>query len=124
MPVFLYSCGNSTDAELPDISGSNNIKLYYKTDFDSTGRQLIRSKELNDPGSVSKIKDIIDYDPFSYLYCVSTGSMSFYKDSVLITTMVFNTDPGQTHIACNYNGKVVAIKLSEENAKLLESFKN
>ena len=122
--VLLVSCSHGTTEKLPDISQSNNVKLYYKMDFDSTGRQKIKTLNINDPESVSELKSIINYDPFSYLYCVSTGSMSFYKDDELIITMVFNTDPAQTHIACNYEGKLVAIKLSEENARLLESFKN
>ncbi len=49
--------------------------------------------------------------------------MSFYKDSLKIIEMVFNTTPDFRHIAYNYNNKLVAIALSEENAKLLESFK-
>jgi len=122
--ALAYSCGSNTNEGLPDISRANIVKLYYKVDFDSTGRQKILSKDIFDLKKVEMIKETINYDPFSYLYCTSTGSMSFYKDSSLIVSMVFNTDPGQMHIACNYNGKLVAVKLSEENAKLLVSFKN
>ncbi len=124
LSVLLFSCSHESTDKLPDISQSNIVKLYYKSDFDPTGKQNIITREINDPQSVSELKSIIDYEPFSYIYCVSTGSMSFYKDDELITTMVFNTDPVQTHIACNYEGRLVAIKLSEENARLLESFKN
>ena len=93
-------------------------------DFDSTNKINIKSVEVNDLKNVSRIKNIITYEPFTYIYCVSTGSMSFYKDSTLIITMVFNTLPDLKHIAFNYDGKLVAMSLSEENAKLLDSFKN
>lgn len=121
--TFLFSC-SQTMTDLPDISQANIVKLYYKMDFDSTGRQIIKSKVVTDSKIVNGIRDIISSDPFTYIYCTSTGSMSFYKDSLLISTMVFNTDTGQLHIACNHNGKLVAVKLSEDNAKLLDSFKN
>jgi|GEM_PF-2110488 len=120
-----YSCSNKTQNEnLPDISDANNIKFSYKTDFDSAGKMNIKNVDIKDIKSVNEIKKIIDYDPFTYIYCVSSGSMSFYKDSTFIVNMVFNTSNDLTHIACNYNGKLVAIKLSEENARFLDSFKN
>ncbi len=121
----LYSCGDNerTDSH-PNISQANKIKFDFKMDFDSTNKIKIRSVEINDLKSVSRIKNLITYDPFTYIYCVSTGSMSFYKDSTLLVTMVFNTLPDLKHIAFNYNGKLIAMSLSEENAKLLESFKN
>lgn len=115
---------NGNNNDLPDISYANNVKLYFKTDFDSTGKQVIKTVDVIDGIKIETIKNIIHYDPFTYLYCTSTGSMSFYKDSLLLVTMVFNIDEGQRHIACNSNGKLVAIKLSDENARLLESLKN
>lgn len=120
--VFL-SCGRSekTDGH-PDISQANKIKFDFKTDFDSANRIIIKSKEVNDLKSVTAVRNIISYDPFTYIYCTSSGSMSFYKDSTLLVTMVFNTQPDQKHIAFNYDGKLIAMSLSEENAKLLESF--
>ena len=93
-------------------------------DFDSTNKIKIKSVEINDLKNVIRIKNLITYDPYTYIYCVSTGSMSFYKDSTLLVTMVFNTLPDLKHIAFNHNGKLTAMSLSEENAKLLESFKN
>lgn len=124
LSVFI-SCSNNEQSELlPDISQANNIKFSYKTDFDSAGKINIKNVEIKDLKTVSEIKNIINYDPFTYIYCVSTGEMSFYKDSTFIVNMVFNTSKDLTHIACNYKGKLVAIKLSEENAELLDSFKN
>ena len=84
----------------------------------------VGTKDIDDIKTISEIKKIINYDPFAYLYCISSGTLSFYKDSIHIIDMVFNTTPDFRHIACTYNGKLVAIKLSEENAKFLDSFKN
>lgn len=124
LSVFI-SCSDKEQTELlPDISQANKIKFSFKTDFDSTGKINIKSVDIKDLKTVSEIKNIINYDPFTYIYCVSTGEMGFYKDSTFIVNMVFNTSKDLTHIACNYNGKLVAIKLSEENAKFLDSFKN
>ncbi len=123
--IVFYSCGsNVQNADHPDISQANKIKFDFKSDFDASGRMTVISKEISDLKSVGSVKNIISYDPFTYIYCASTGSMSFYKDSTLIVTMVFNTLPDLKHIAFNYNGKLIAMSLSEENAKLLESFKN
>lgn len=123
--MMILSCGkNVTDENLPDISRANNIKIYFKSDFDSTGKMNILSKEVNDIKTISEIKKMIDYDPFSYVYCTSTGSMSFYNDSSLIVTMVFNTTPGQKHIAFTYNGKLTALKLSDANAEFVNNLKN
>lgn len=123
--IVFYSCGsNVQNADHPDISQANKIKFDFKSDFDASGRMTVTSKEISDLKSVGSVKNIISYDPFTYIYCASTGSMSFYKDSTLIVTMVFNTLPDLKHIAFNYNGKLIAMSLSEENAKLLESFKN
>lgn len=93
-------------------------------DFDSTGRMKIKDIDITDYKKVNDVKNIINYDPFTYVYCISSGSMSFYKDTTFIASMVFNTSKDYTHIACNYNGKLVAIKLTEGNAKFLDSFKN
>lgn len=124
LSVFI-SCSEKEQSELlPDISKANNVKFSFKTDFDSTGKMNIKNVNVKDLKSVSEIKNIINYDPFTYVYCVSTGEMSFYQDSTFIVNMVFNTSKDLTHIACNYNGKLVAIKLSEENAMFLDSFKN
>ena len=125
LSFVFYSCGvNEQSADHPDISQANKIKFDFKSDFDASGKMTIASTEINDLKSVSTIKNIISYDPFTYVYCASTGSMSFYKDSTLIVTMVFNTLPDLKHIAFNYNGKLIAMSLSGENAKLLESFNN
>lgn len=121
----VYSCGNKEQIENhPDISQANKVKFDFKMDFDSTNKINIKSIEMNDLKNVSRIKNMITYDPFTYIYCVSSGSMSFYKDSTLLVTMVFNTIPDQKHIAFTYNGKFLAMSLSEENAKILDSFKN
>lgn len=123
--MFFYSCSsNKQNAELPDISKADHIKFSYKMDFDSTGKMKIKDVDVSDFGKVNDVKNVIQYDPFTYVYCISSGSMSFYKDSTFIANMVFNTSKDYTHIACNYNGKLIAIKLSEENAKFLDSFKN
>ncbi len=125
LSLVICSCGrNEQNADHPDISQANKIKFDFKSDFDASGKMTVTSTEINDLKRVSCIKNIISYDPFTYVYCASTGSMSFYKDSTLIVTMVFNTLPDLKHIAFNYNGKLIAMCLSGENAKLLESFKN
>lgn len=124
----IYSCGsdgtNEQTESRPDISQANRIVLDYKTDFDSTGKIHIKTKEINDLQSIISIRNSVTYDPFTYIYCVSTGSVSFYKDSTLIVTMVYNSLPELRHIAFTYNGKLIAMSLSEDNAKLLDSFKN
>ena len=125
LSLIICSCGkDNTTENLPDISQANNIKLYYKEDFDDSGKMKILTREILDMTTINKMKKLIDYEPFSYVYCTSTGSMSFYKDSTLIVSMVFNILPDQQHIAYNYYGKVIAIKLSESNADFIESFKN
>ena len=124
LSVF-YSCSSNEQPQShPDLSKANKIRFDFKTDFDSTNKIIVISRELNDLKSISSVRNIISYDPFTYIYCTSSGSMSFYKDSSLIVTMVFNTLPDQRHIAFNYDGKLIAMSLSDENAKLLESFKN
>ena len=123
--LLFYSCGNIPENKnLPDVSEANLVKFSYKSDFDSAGRMNIKYKEIKDLLTVSEIKKVINYEPFTYIYCISSGSMSFYKDSTLLADMVFNTSPELMHIACNYKGRLIAIKLSEENAKFLDSFKN
>lgn len=123
--MLTCSCGKQKQfSDHPDISQANKIKFDFKSDFDSANKIIIISKEVDDIKNISRVRNIITYDPFTYIYCTSTGTMSFYKDSSLIVTMVFNTLPDQKHIAFNHNGKLVAMSLSEENAKLLESFKN
>lgn len=123
--LVFYSCGNNDQIDsYPDISKANKIKFDFKTDFDSTNKIIVKSVDVNDLKSISRVRNIITYDPFTYIYCTSTGSMSFYKDSTLLVTMVFNTIPDQKHIAFTYNGKFLAMSLSEENAKILDSFKN
>ena len=124
LSVF-YSCSSNEQPQShPDLSKANKIRFDFKTDFDSTNKIIVISRELNDLKSISSVRNIISYDPFTYINCTSSGSMSFYKDSTLIVTMVFNTLPDQRHIAFNYDGKLIAMSLSDENAKLLESFKN
>lgn len=124
LSVF-YSCSSNEQPQShPDLSKANKIRFDFKTDFDSTNKIIVISRELNDLKRISSVRNIISYDPFTYIYCTSSGSMSFYKDSTLIVTMVFNTLPDLKHIAFNYEGKLIAMSLSEENAKLLESFKN
>jgi hypothetical protein len=124
LSVF-YSCSSNEQPQShPDLSKANKIRFDFKTDFDSTNKIIVISRELNDLKRISSVRNIISYDPFTYIYCTSSGSMSFYKDSSLIVTMVFNTLPDLKHIAFNYEGKLIAMSLSEENAKLLESFKN
>ncbi|HMS66126.1 MAG TPA: hypothetical protein PKD83_12850 [Ignavibacteria bacterium] len=124
MSVF-YSCGTESENDnLPDLSGANKIKFSYKLDFDPSGKMNIKYVEISDLKTVSDIRKIINYEPFTYIYCISSGSMGFYKDSTLLADMVFNTSQDLMHISCNYKGRLVAIKLSEENARFLDSFRN
>ena len=123
--VFICSCIDKTDKILlPDLSQANNVKLTFKTNFDSTGKIILKNIDIKDRHSIETIKTVISSKPFFYQYCISTGSMTFFKDSLKIIELVFNTTPDFRHIAYYYNNELVAIALSEENAKLLESFKN
>lgn len=124
MMILIYSCGNKPHAEnLPDLSDIDHVRLSLKMDFDSLGHRNIKTIEVSDAENISDLKNTLSPEPFQYLYCTSSGMMDFYKDSSLVLSVVFNTEQGQRHIAFNRNGKLTAIKLADENAKLLESFK-
>lgn len=125
MLLIFFSCGSKPQVEnLPDLSDVNYVRLSLKMDFDSLGHQKIKTIEVSDSKNISELKNTISPEPFQYLYCTSSGMMDFYKDSSLILSVVFNTEQGQRHIAFNRNGKLTAIKLADENAKFLDSFKN
>lgn len=125
MMLIFFSCGNKLQVEnLPDLSGVNHIRLSLKMDFDSTGKQTIKTIEVDNANMISVLKETISPEPFQYLYCTSSGMMDFYEDSLLVLSVVFNTEQGQRHIAFTRNSKLTAIKLTDEDAKFLESFKN
>lgn len=123
MPVLLISCGRkNSELKLPDMSDVNRIEFTYKADFDSAGKIILKTTEVSDEKNIKKILNTVTPGDFPYIYCLSTGSMSFFHDKELLITMVFNTTPDFRHIAYNIDNKVVAVPLSEENAKLLDSF--
>lgn len=119
------SCGEKpTESGLPDLSSADKIMITYKADFDSTNKMNLRSVNITDAGELTAIEQTISDEPFPYLYCISSGSMTFYKDSAALITIVFNTDRDYRHVAYNYNNKLTALRLSEEHAKLLDKYKN
>ncbi len=123
--MLICSCSKEKEEmKLPDISKADKVKLTYKTDFDSAGRIILKDLEITEPGEISQLRATVSTIPFDYQYCLSTGTMAFCRDSSVIIEMVFNTTPDFRHIAFNYKGKLIAIALSEENARLLDSFKN
>lgn len=122
--LALYSCGSKKEtAAMPDLSQANNMKIMYKMDFDSTSKMIIKTVPISDAKKMAELKDLLNSDPFAYIYCSSSGAMNFYKDSTLLYSFAFNTTPDIRHIAYNYNNKLIAVTLSEENAKFLDSFK-
>lgn len=122
--LALCSCGSKKEtAAIPDLSQANNMKIMYKMDFDSTAKMIIKTVPITDIKKMAELKALLSSDPFAYIYCASSGAMNFYKDSTLIYSFAFNTTPDIRHIAYTYNSKLVAVTLSEENAKFLDSFK-
>ena len=108
---------------MPDLSQANNMNIMFKMDFDSTDKMKIKTVPIDDTKKMSELKELLESEPFPYIYCASTGAMNFYKDSTLLYSFAFNTDTTLRHIAYNFNNKLIAVTLSDENAKLLESIK-
>ena len=78
--VMTCSCSRQEQAENhPDLSQTNKIKFEFKSDFDSSDKVTIISKEIDDIKNISRVRNIINYDPFTYIYCTSSGAMSFYN---------------------------------------------
>lgn len=122
--LIISACSNKKEnAAIPDLSQANNMNIMFKMDFDSTDRMKIKTVPIKDTKKMTELKNLLSSEPFPYLYCASTGAMNFYKDSTLLYSFAFSTDSAIRHIAYTYNSKLVAVTLSEENAKFLESFK-
>lgn len=122
--LSIYSCSSKKETTaMPDLSQANNMKLMYKMDFDSTSKMIIKTVPVTDAKKMTELKSLLNSDPFAYIYCASSGAMNFYKDSTLLYSFAFNTEKDLRHIAYNYNNKLIAVTLSEENAKFLDSFK-
>ncbi|MBS1493370.1 MAG: hypothetical protein JST55_07665 [Bacteroidetes bacterium] len=122
--IFFCSCGSKKEnASIPDLSQANNMNIMFKMDFDSTSKMIIKTVPIKDMNKMLQLKALLNSEPFPYIYCASSGAMNFYKDSTLIYSFAFNTEPELRHIAYTYNSKLVAVTLNEENAKFLESFK-
>ncbi|MDZ4711702.1 MAG: hypothetical protein SGI89_05185 [bacterium] len=123
--ITFTSCAEKpTESGLPDLSSADKIMITYKADFDSSGKMNLKSVDITDVNELTAIEQTISDEPFPYLYCISSGTMTFYKDSSALITVVFNTEKDYRHVAYNYNNKLTALKLSEESAKLLDKFKN
>lgn len=123
--IFTFtSCGSKNEnAALPDLSQANNMNIMFKMDFDSTAKMNIKTVPIKDSERMLKLKELLNSEPFPYIYCASSGAMNFYRDSILIYSFAFNTTPDLRHIAYTYNSKLIAVALSDENANFLESFK-
>lgn len=122
--ILICSCGKKTqNASIPDLSQANNMSIMFKMDFDSTGKMKIKNVPITEPKKMNELKTLLNSEPFPYLYCASSGAMNFYKDSTLLYSFAFNTEKDLRHIAYTYNNKLIAVTLSEENAKFLDSFK-
>jgi len=99
------------------------MNIMFKMDFDSTAKMNIKTVPIKEAKKMLELKELLNSEPFPYIYCASSGAMNFYTDSTLIYSFAFNTTPELRHIAYTYNSKLIAVTLSEENAKFLESFK-
>lgn len=122
--LIFSSCGSKKEnASIPDLSQANNMNIMFKMDFDSTSKMIIKTVQIKDMNKMLELKALLNSEPFPYIYCASSGAMNFYKDSTLIYSFAFNTEPDLRHIAYTYNSKLIAVTLTEENAKYLESYK-
>ena len=123
--ILICSCSEEKEQMiLPDFAEADKVRLTYKTDFDSAGKIILKNIDITDPEEISKLRATISTIPFDYQYCLSSGTMAFYKDDSVIIEVVFNTTNDFRHIAFNYNNKLIAVALSEKNAALLNSFKD
>ena len=123
--ILICSCSKEKEQMiLPDFTKADKVTLTYKTDFDSAGKIILKNIDITDPEEISKLRATITTIPFDYQYCLSTGTMAFYKDSSVIIEVVFNTTKDFRHIAFNYNNKLIAIALTEKDAAMLDSYKD
>lgn len=123
--MLICSCSEEKEQMvLPDFAKADKVTLTYKTDFDSAGKIILKNIDITDPREISRLRATITTIPFDYQYCLSTGTMAFYKDSSVITEVVFNTTKDFRHIAFNYNNKLIAIVLTEKDAAMLDSYKD
>lgn len=105
-----------------EISSADRIEFMFKDGFDSTGKMVIKTSSITNQKDIFEIVNAVSDEPFPYQYCISTGSMTFFKNDSVLISLVYNTSDDYRHIAFNQYNKLTALKLSEENARLLEMY--
>ncbi|MFZ1321621.1 MAG: hypothetical protein WAT71_08710 [Ignavibacteria bacterium] len=121
--LILSSCSEENSFSIKnEISSADRIEFMYKDGFDSTGKMIVKTSSITDQKDISEIINTVTNEPFEYQYCISTGSMTFYKNDSVLISLVYNTTDDYRHIAFNQYNKLTALKLSEENARLLEMY--
>ncbi len=117
------SCGrDDAISNMPDISTANKVEMLFKAGFDSTGTMSIKKIIVTGQDEIFRLQRTFSNESFPYVYCVSSGSMTFYKDDMQLANVSFNTDKDYRHIAFYNQEKLTALALSEAGAKVLEDF--
>ncbi|HQY20702.1 MAG TPA: hypothetical protein PK294_00075 [Ignavibacteria bacterium] len=119
----ISSCSEENSLSVKNqISSADKIEFLYKDGFDSTGKMIVKTSNITNQKDIIEIINTVSDEPFPYQYCISTGSMTFYKQDSVLISLVYNTTDDYRHIAFNQYNKLTAVKLSEENARLLELY--
>lgn len=109
-------------SNMPDISSANRVELLFKAGFDSTGTMSIKKIIVTGQDEIFRLQRTFSNESFPYIYCVSSGSMTFYKDDMQLANVSFNTDKDYRHIAFYNQERLTALALSEAGARVLEDF--
>lgn len=121
--LILSSCSEENSFSLKnEISSADRIEFMYKDGFDSTGKMIVKTSSITNQNDIFEIINTVSDETFEYQYCISTGSMTFYKNDSVLISLVYNTTNDYRHIAYNQFSKLTTLKLSEENARLLEIY--
>ncbi len=123
LTLIFSSCSEKISFSIKnEISSADRIEFMYKNGFDSTGKMVVKTSSIRNQKDIFEIVNTVSDEPFPYQYCISTGSMTFYKQDSVLISLVYNTTDDYRHIAFNQYNKLTAVKLSEENARLLELY--
>lgn len=121
--LILFSCGsNDVNQNLPDLSSADKVELLFKTEFDTNDIMGVKKVTLTDPGEIIKLRRTFSQEMFPYVYCISSGSMTFYKEGLVLANVAFNTDKDYRHIAYYNENKLTALVLTEDDARMLEEY--
>jgi hypothetical protein len=122
LSFILFSCDNSVEDKLEDITeNSDKVEIFFYNGMESNIDDKSKIVVISDKNEIERIMKFVSSEDTPEYKCGYNGSISFFKENVLLLEMEFNIEVQCNHFSFILNSAIFYKEMTGEGRSYLEN---